>query len=227
MRICFVGGCGKIGLCHAVLAAKNGYDVICADIDAFAVDQVNKGQPTFYEPALDNMLKVFSVKATDDTVAAVKQSEIVFVIVPTPSEPNGSLSIDFVKAACKDIGIALRDHDLKAIVIISTIMPGDTNNGIRNTLEFHSAKKAGIDFGLFYAPELVRQGQILCDLTNAPFVILGHDCEIGRAVVENYYRKLTRARVLHMSTASAEIAKIGLNFAIVAKISVANLITQL
>ena len=229
--ICYVGGCGRLGYPMAVWTACKGLPTIIVDANASVVQQFQSG--TFYspEPDVDRLAQAIrddphrSLEATTDTLLAVRRSNVVFVLVQTPSLPDGSFSLKYVLDACRDVGRALaRDPEYKVVAIASTVMPGNVDGPIRDCLEAASSKVAHRDFGLVYCPEFIRQGSIVRDFSYPNLILIGYEDEREVATMRRYYESIVEGDpVVHEITIeSAEIAKVGLNAAIVAKIARAN-----
>jgi UDPglucose 6-dehydrogenase len=180
------------------------------------------------EPQVPELVHKYSGKslfATTDTVDATKNSEMVLVIVPTPSHSNGAFSNEYVLDACSDIGRGLmQSDDYRVVVIVSTVMPGTTNGIVRDRLERVSGKRAGEDFGLVYSPEFIRQGSIVQDFACPDQILIGQLDNASGSAVERYYASIVinSPAFRHMSIVSAEIAKIGLNTALVSRMALAN-----
>jgi len=210
----------------AVWSAQK-FPVIVADINAEAVDAINAGQYHSPEPQVDSLAEfgaVGNLTATTDVADAVHRSDIVIVLVQTPSKFDGAFSIEHVLEACKEIGAALAEDDsYKVISISSTVNPGETNGPILACLERCSGKRAHRDFGLCYCPEFVRQGNIIEDFSRPEYVVIGYSDRREYVAMDAYYRVVAEAaRVCGVRIESAEIAKIGLNVAVTAKVARAN-----
>lgn len=223
MNVCYVGGCGKLGYPMAVWTATK-HNVIMADKNTESVEAVNTGTFSSSEPGVDHLAIQHSdrIVATEDVQAATEQADLVFIIVQTPSESSGAFSTEFIETACKDIGKGI--NRWKIITVCSTVSPGATDGGIRTVLETASGKKAHKDFGLCYNPEFVRQGNILEDFSCPDIVLIGHSSTQERSGLQEYFADLAlnEPNFRYMSIPSAEIAKIGLNTAITAKLARAN-----
>lgn len=225
--ICYVGGCGRLGFPMAAWTAYRGFTTYIADINEEAVQAVREGKFHSPEPRADVVARRASMKltATTNTGAAAEASDIIFILVQTPSLVNGSFSIYHVLNACDQIGLALKGTDkYKVVAVASTVMPGHVNGPIRERLETVSGKAAHRDFGLCYCPEFIRQGSIVRDFSNPEYVVIGREKERAADIMADYYRAVTenKPQIHHISIASAEIAKLGLNTAIVAKLARAN-----
>ena len=158
----------------------------------------------------------------EPTSEATKDADIVLVIVNTPSLPDGSYDIANVVAACAKIDLSM----WRLVIIASTVNPGDVEGAIRASLE-QGGKRAHWDFGLAYVPEFVRQGSVLEDFARPEYIIAGCVAEIEYSALSEFYWNVCRTEPTFMSIQSAEIAKLGLNTAITAKLAKANEIAWL
>ena len=225
--ICYIGGVGRLGLPLAAWSASRGFRVFCIDVNEEAIEVVRNGESPNKEPLVESLVQQQIGKNLFATTeyGAILESELSFVIVPTPSKEDGSFSIEHVLDVCGKIGAALRQRDgYHVVVIVSTVMPGDTGGYIRDALEEASGKKAGVDFGLAYSPEFVRQGSVVNDFANPDQVLIGALDEKSGSVVGQYYDRIVEGTppIRQMSLVSAEIAKIGLSAAVVTKMAMAN-----
>ncbi len=105
-------GLGKLGAPMAACFAARGFQVIAVDLDAQKVDTIGRGLPPVHEPGLAELLLESKgcLSATQDTEAAVRDSEATFIVVGTPSEPDGGFSLRYVLPTCEAVGRALRDQ---------------------------------------------------------------------------------------------------------------------
>lgn len=229
-RVCYVGGCGRLGYPMAVWTAYCGYETAIADIDGEAVRAVLHGAYESSEPMVGVLAEEARGEeclfATTNVEAAARNSDIVFVIVQTPSVDDGSFTAEHVIEACEAIGRGIRDADgWKVVSVASTVMPGTIEGPVRETLERASGKVAHEDFGLCCTPEFVRQGAIMEDFSCPDFIVVGCETDREWEALRRYFYNVTlppETPILRMSVASAEIAKMGLNVAVVAKVARAN-----
>jgi UDPglucose 6-dehydrogenase len=225
-------GLGKLGAPMAACLAAKGFPVIGVDVDARKVDALNRAQAPVFEPGLPELLQVAKtrLKATQDIPTAVLNSEVTFVVVPTPSEPDGSFSLRYVLQACEGIADALRKKSLWHLVVItSTISPGSMDNSIRPLLEEHSGKRIGIDFGLCYNPEFIALGSVIRDFLNPDFVLIGESDERSGQVLEGIYRQVCEndPPIVRMNFINAELTKLAVNTFVTTKISFANMLARI
>ena len=206
-----VVGLGKIGLPLAVQYALQGWHVIGCDINEQVVETVNAGRSHVHEePELvyevPHLVASGMLRATQDIAEAVRQAQVVVVIVPVIIDEQhrpGFANIDIVSST---IGANLQPDTL---VIYETTLPvGTTSQRLRSLLERASKLEAGKDFLLAYSPERVSSGHIFRDLRTYPKVVGGIDAR-STVAAETFYRSVLSADIVTMaSTDEAEFVKL-------------------
>ena len=225
-------GLGKLGSPMAGCFAARGFQVIAADLDPQKVDAISRGVPPVHEPGLAELLLQSKGKlsATQDTEAAVRDSEATFIVVGTPSEPDGGFSLRYAIPTCEAIGRALRNkNSYHLVVLTSTVMPGSTGGEIKATLERASGKRCGEDFGLCYSPEFIALGTVIRDFFNPDFLLIGESDPRAGDMLSDIYAHTCKnsATVVRMNFINAEITKLAVNTYITTKISYANMLARL
>ncbi|MCK4714979.1 MAG: UDP-glucose/GDP-mannose dehydrogenase family protein, partial [Candidatus Aenigmarchaeota archaeon] len=162
MRVSVIGT-GYAGLSTAVGLASKGHNVICMDIDENRVDRIKAGVSPIYEPGLEEAMKAASredrLDATTKLDHALRNSDVSFICVPTPSKKDGSIDLSFIEHVSRDMGKALRDVEGYHVVAVkSTVVPDTTERVVIPNLEEFSGRKAGEDFGAGMVPEFLREG---------------------------------------------------------------------
>lgn len=226
-----VFGLGKLGCSMLACFAHKGFEVVGVDLVADTVEKINAGESPIYEPGVEAMIAAnrSRIRATGDTRDAIRSSSVSFVIVPTPSLPNGAFSTEFVEAVVTGIGGALREKEtFQLVVITSTVLPGDTMK-LRQLLERTSGKVCGRDFGMCYNPDFIALGSIIRDFLNPDMILIGESDSRSGAILESIHRKLVESspQVHRMNFYNAELAKITLNSYCTLKITFANKIAEL
>src|SRR5262249_42775876 len=211
-----VVGLGKLGASMAAGMASRGIDVIGVDVNRAAVDAVNAGRAPVQETGLDDLIRANRgrLRATLNHEEAIAQSELTFVIVPTPSDGRGAFSLQYVAYAFREIGRALASKTCyHTIVLSSTVLPGATRHGLIPILERVSCKSCGQAFGFCYSPEFVALGSVIRDFLNPDFLLIGeYDCHSGDELERCYHSIMSqRPAVARMSLENAELAKISVN----------------
>jgi UDPglucose 6-dehydrogenase len=226
-------GAGYVGLCTAVGFASQGYAVTVSDIDSEKVARINKGEPPFHEPGLQERLTESlqngCLKCLDkQSVEAVLETDLTFVAVGTPSLPDGSIDLQFITATAKDIGKALKQKNTYHVTIIkSTVVPGTTQGTVKTILEKESGKHCGSDFGLCVNPEFLRQGTAFENTVHADRLVIGaYDKKSGDAVEKLYHGFYDEAPppTIRATLATAELIKYSSNSLLATKISFINMI---
>lgn len=227
-------GLGKLGLNLAACIAECGIKVIGVDKFPEVTNSINSCRPPIYEPGLEELLKRVvgkTLEATTDIQRCVSETDITFILVQTPSLPDGSYGTGALESVLKPLcaEIKARSKIGHTIVICSTIQPGTIRGQLAPMIEELSGMRIGHGIHLAYNPELVALGTAIKNFQEPDFVLIGADNPHVAEKIVAVQKRLTRndPPVHVMSTASAEIVKIALNAYLTVKISYANLISQL
>ena len=229
-------GIGYVGLCTAVGFASKGYKVIASTHDAEKADKINKGEPPFYEPNLQSLLEetVRDGNLTclvNQTEEAVRESDITFNAVGTPSRKDGSIDLQFIETSSHDIGQALaKKSGYHVVVVKSTVVPGTTQDVVKPIMEKESRKKCGSDFGLCMNPEFLRQGSAFEDTLHTDRIVIGEYDKKSGDVLDVVYRDFygkDMPPMIRTTLATAELIKYASNSLLATKISYINSIANL
>lgn len=226
MRISVIG-LGKLGSCTAACFAYKGYDVIGIDINQKIINLLNEGISPYIEPKLDNFLKESNgrLRCYNNYEHAILETDITFLILPTPSKVDGEFSDEYLKDALKKLSTILKNkHNYHTFVIVSTVSPGTIEYSLIPLIESISKKKLYIDFGIVYNPEFIALGSVIDDFLNPDLVLIGEGNKKDGDLVETIYKRVCNNKpyIARMSIISAEITKISLNSFVTMKISFAN-----
>jgi GDP-mannose 6-dehydrogenase len=162
------------------------------------------------------------VAVTNDAHQAVRDTEVSFICVGTPSAANGSQDLTAILRLTEQIGLALKGkREFHTIVVRSTVQPGTLEGKIEPILERASGKKSGVDFGLAFQPEFLREGSSIRDYDHPPYTIVGGNCEAAVEAVREIFQHLD-ARFLVTSIRVAETLKMSCNAFHALKITFAN-----
>ncbi|MGD1092397.1 MAG: UDP-glucose/GDP-mannose dehydrogenase family protein [Bryobacteraceae bacterium] len=226
-----VVGLGKLGAVLAAVLADRGHEVTGVDINPSAVDALNAGRAPVREPGLEEMIRQNAnrLTATTDLEAAVQQTDITFVVVPTPSIPDGTFSLQYVMAAAERIAQALRQKsEYHLVVISSTVIPGSTGGQVMPLIERISGKKCGMGFGLCYNPEFIALGSVIHDMCSPDMILIGESDPRAGEMLEKLYRGVcsNQPSMARMNFVNAELTKISVNTYVTTKISYANMLAE-
>jgi GDP-mannose 6-dehydrogenase len=206
-------GLGYVGTVSAGCFAQDGHEVIGVDPVGTKVDLINSGHSPIIEGEIDAivaaMVQAGRLRATDDHAEAIRETELSFVCVGTPSQANGNLDLRYIRRICEQIGGALKHRTATAkhtVVIRSTILPGTMREIVVPILEESSGKKAGVDFGVCHNPEFLREGSAVKDFRCPPKTIIGELNRADGARLATLYEKI-EAPLIRTDLEIAEMVK--------------------
>jgi len=203
-----VTGLGKAGLPLAAVIADAGIEVLGIDLDSKKVDRINKGvNPIDEEPGLKELIKKHggkSLKATTDSVNAVKESYAHIVIVPLFIDDRKKPDFSILKNAFESLSKGLKKNDV--VVLETTVPVGTTENLVKNILEKGSGLKAGMGFYLAYSPERIMTGYSISRYKEFPKVIGGVNKESTDKAFDVYKKFANPVKVSNSRT--AELVKV-------------------
>ena len=220
-------GLGKLGCTMLGVYAEAGHSVFGYDV----VDSVNKKLSAGISPVSETGIQELISKSLNNitvcpsSLDVLRSSDIVFVIVPTPSCDDGSFSLEYIKSVINSLVDADFDCSTKTLVVTSTVLPGDMLNHIIPIARNLDAPLSKINF--CYSPEFIALGSVIHNLKNPDFLLIGEEktnasesvLAAQLSIVEDKHIPVRR-----MSISSAELAKISINAYITMKLSFANAI---
>jgi GDP-mannose 6-dehydrogenase len=173
-----VFGLGYVGTVSCGCLASAGHEVFGVDPIRTKVQLINAGQSPVIEANIGEIIaaavKAGRLRATEDQDQAIRETELSFVCVGTPSQINGNLDVTYVRRVCEQIGQALKNKPTRHTVVIrSTILPGTMHGLVIPVLEESSGKKAGLEFGVCNNPEFLREGSAVADFNFPPKIVIG------------------------------------------------------
>jgi len=204
-------GLGYVGTVSAGCLASAGHEVIGVDPVHTKVDLISRGQSPIIEADIAEIIaaaaKAGRLRATEDSGQAIRQTELSFVCVGTPSQANGNLDLRYIRRICEQIGEALKTKTARHTVVIrSTILPGTMHQIVIPTLEEFSGKRAGADFGVCSNPEFLREGSAVKDFRSPPKTVIGELDKASGDLLAQLYEKLD-APLIRTDLRTAEMIK--------------------
>ncbi len=230
MRISVLG-LGYVGTVSAGCLADAGHEVIGVDPNETKVNLINQGKSPIIEKDIDEIISRVvgngHLKAVISVEEAIALSEISLICVGTPSQPNGSLHLGFVRRVCEQVGSALQEKQgFHVVVMRSTMLPGSMRDVVIPILEEYSGKGAGVDFGVCNNPEFLREGTAVSDFYSPPKTVIGEIDRTSGDCVAKLYEHLD-APLIRTEVETAEMVKYGDNVWHALKVGFANEIGNL
>jgi UDPglucose 6-dehydrogenase len=228
MKISIIGT-GYVGAVTGACLAELGHDIVFVGRDTKKLDLIQSGKSPIYEPGLDALLEknIPRITTTVDLPDAIRKTALTFICVGTPSNPDGSIDLDQVRAVSHTIGKSLASADgHHTIIVKSTVLPGTSETLVVPILESESGKRAFVDFGVASNPEFLKEGTAVADFFHSDRVVIGTNDARSRAVLDALYTPLG-APIYATTIRTSEMIKYTSNAFLATKISFANEIGNL
>jgi UDPglucose 6-dehydrogenase len=227
-------GLGKLGLGFAACLARAGFDVLGVDLDQDLVERINHEASVFDEPGVAAAIATTTsgaLRAATDMSTAVAHGNTAFILLPTPSLPDGSFDSSKIVQALINLCGSIRAQNKQRFLIVigSTVSPGTMAGTLVPIVERRLGRLVGESVSICYNPEFVALGSVVADFERPDLLLIGESHAAAGAEVERILRRLVRNNppVHRMSFTSAEIAKLALNNFLTVKISYANFLSQI
>ena len=227
MKLCMIGT-GYVGLVSGVCFADLGNDVICVDNNVDKINLLKKGKIPIYEPGLSELvIKNFKNKKLNfstDLKKSIKDSDIIFICVGTPTKKGGSSAdLSQIYKVSKEISSSI--NKFKIIRTKSTV-PVTTGDEIEKILSKKNSKKK---FSVVSNPEFLREGEAIRDFVYPDRVVIGTNDKKSGRILKNLYSPLISkgASYLQTSRRAAELIKYASNAFLATKITFINEIANL
>ncbi|MEN8252932.1 MAG: UDP-glucose/GDP-mannose dehydrogenase family protein [Patescibacteria group bacterium] len=223
MTITIIGH-GYVGLVTACVFANFGNQVGVIGRTPEKIKKLNGGDPLIYEPGLEELLQknleARRLKFTLDYDPTIKNSQVVFIAVGTPSGDNGEANLSQVFSVAEKIAENLKDD--YTVVSCKSTVPVGTNRKIK---EIISRKiNSSVKFDVVSTPEFLREGTGISDTTHPDRILIGSESKKATKIMLDLHREISGERVV-TNLASAELIKYASNSMLATKISFANLIS--
>lgn len=206
-----VVGLGYVGAVSTACLSSLGHRVVGVDIDLAKVEAISAGRAPIHEKDLEDLLdrgvQSGLISATDDLVQAVRDTEVTFVSVGTPTAPDGGCDYRFIKAAAQAMAEGLaQSSGFHVFVMRCSIPPGTTMKVMTPILEQVSGKTLGVDFGVAFNPEFLREGVAVEDFYAPPKTVIGATCAQTADILAQIYMPVDDTPII-TSIETAEMVK--------------------
>jgi UDPglucose 6-dehydrogenase len=218
-------GTGYVGLVTGACFAEVGHRVVCVDNDVAKVKLLQAGGIPIYEPGLEELVRqnvaAGRLEFTESTAEGVQKSDVIFIAVPTPPLPDGSVDLSFIEKVAREIAAAMTEYK---IVVDKSTVPVKTGDKVTETIKRYC--KARVDFDVVSNPEFLREGFAVNDLMKPDRIVIGVRSPRPVAAMKEIYAPF-QAPIIVTDIASAELIKHAANSFLALKISYINAISIL
>ena len=218
-------GTGYVGLVTGACFAEVGHQVICVDNDAAKVKVLQEGGIPIYEPGLEELVKQNTaagrLRFTTSTAEGVEKSDVIFIAVPTPPLPDGSVDMSFLEKVAREIAGAMTSYK---IVVDKSTVPVQTGDKVAETIKRYG--KARVEFDVISNPEFLREGFAVEDLMRPDRIVIGVRTQRPVPALKEIYAPF-KAPIIVTDINSAELIKHASNSFLALKISYINAIAVL
>jgi len=218
-------GSGYVGLVTGACFADVGHNVICVDNDEAKVKTLQAGRIPIYEPGLEQIIHrnvtAHRLRFSGSIREGVDNSQIVFIAVPTPQQPNGEVDLSFIEKVSREIADVLTDY---RVIVDKSTVPVKTGERVTETIKRYNRR--GAKFDVVSNPEFLREGCAIHDLMHPDRIVIGSQSQHAVDLMKKVYEPFM-APILVTDINSAELIKHAANSFLALKISYINAIAAI
>jgi UDPglucose 6-dehydrogenase len=218
-------GSGYVGLVTGACFADVGHNVICVDNDESKIKTLQAGRIPIYEPGLEEIVhrnvSARRLHFSSSIREGVDKSQIIFIAVPTPPQPNGDVDLSFIEKVSREIADVLTDY---RVIVDKSTVPVKTGERVAETIKRYN--RHGAKFDVVSNPEFLREGCAIHDLMHPDRIVIGAQSQHAVDLMKKVYEPFM-APVLVTGINSAELIKHAANSFLALKISYINAISAI
>jgi UDPglucose 6-dehydrogenase len=218
-------GSGYVGLVTGACFADVGHNVICVDNDEAKIKTLQAGRIPIYEPGLEEIVhrnvSAHRLHFSSSIREGVDKSQIIFIAVPTPPQPNGDVDLSFIEKVSREIADVLTDY---RVIVDKSTVPVKTGERVAETIKRYN--RHGAKFDVVSNPEFLREGCAIHDLMHPDRIVIGAQSQHAVDLMKKVYEPFM-APVLVTGINSAELIKHAANSFLALKISYINAISAI
>ena len=225
MKISVIG-CGYVGLVSGVCFADSGHTVTCIDNDEKKIQLLKDNKVPIYEPGLDELL-LKNVRSNNlrfdlNINENIRDSEIVFIAVGTPTGENGEANLSFIHQCANEIAEFISPN---TFIIIKSTVPVGTCDEVEDII---TKKSKHSKFTVVSNPEFLREGNAINDFINPDRIVIGINDQKNRKRMIDLYKNISSEdKILFTSRRSSELIKYASNSMLAMRIIFINEIADL
>jgi UDPglucose 6-dehydrogenase len=218
-------GSGYVGLVTGACFADVGHNVVCVDKDPQKIEALRAGRVPNYEPGLEEVIhrnvSAHRLRFTGSIQEGVENSQIIFIAVPTPQQPNGDVDLSFLEKVAREIAGVLTDY---RVIVDKSTVPVKTGEKVAESIKRYN--RHGAKFDVVSNPEFLREGCAVADLMHPDRIVIGAQSEHAIDLMKKVYEPFM-APILVTDINSAELIKHGANSFLALKISYINAVSAI
>ncbi len=218
-------GSGYVGLVTGACFADVGHNVVCVDNDPHKIEVLQAGKVPIYEPGLGEVIhrnvSAHRLRFTGSVQEGVDNSQIVFIAVPTPQQPNGDVDLSFLEKVAREIAGVLTDY---RVIVDKSTVPVKTGEKVAESIKRYNRHRAKFD--VVSNPEFLREGCAVADLMHPDRIVIGAQSEHAIDLMKKVYEPFM-APILVTDINSAELIKHCANSFLALKISYINAVSAI
>src|SRR5437763_3022595 len=223
--------CGYVGLVTGVCLASIGHTVRGVEKDAKKLKTLQCGHCPIFVPGLQELMTENyasgQLQFTEDVKYDVKDAEVVFLCVGTPSKNDGTVDMTFLEQAGKEVcdALAAQENEYMVTIIVKSTVPPGTNRKLYNCLREQT--KAYVQ--VVSNPEFLKEGTAVDDCLRPDRIVVGGESPEAFRMMRRLYDPLVKREenFMTMNWESAELTKYAANSMLAARISFMNEMTIL
>ena len=218
-------GSGYVGLVTGACFGDVGHNVLCVDNDPRKIDVLQAGKVPIYEPGLEEVIhrnvSAHRLRFTGSIREGVENSQIVFIAVPTPQQPDGDVDLSFIEKVAREIAGVLTSY---RVIVDKSTVPVKTGEKVAASIKRYNRHRAKFD--VVSNPEFLREGCAVADLMHPDRIVIGAQSEHAIDLMKKVYEPFM-APILVTDINSAELIKHAANSFLALKISYINAVSAI
>lgn len=226
MKLLIIGA-GYVGLVTATCFSEVGYHTVCLDIDSQKIESLRRGHMPIYEAGLQEMVVRNAhdkrLHFTTDYAEGIKEANICFICVDTPSDAQGACDLSRVRRVIESIAAHMHRH---LIVIVKSTAPVGTCEFVKKYLreKLDLLGKHELTFEIASNPEFLKEGCAIADFMKPDRVVIGVELPTTGQVLTDLYApfNLNHERMIVVDLRSSEMIKYASNAMLATRISFMN-----
>jgi UDPglucose 6-dehydrogenase len=228
LRISVIGT-GYLGATHAACMAELGFEVIGLDIDRARIASLSEGHLPFHEPGLAELLRKHirsgRLRFTTSYPEVGAWADTHFIAVGTPQRlGEHAADLTYVNSAVTSLAETINRD---ALIVGKSTVPVGTARHLAQVVS--TVKATGVDIGLAWNPEFLREGHGVGDTLTPDRIVIGITSTDHEKTLRKVYAAALERGTPFIVTdyETAELTKAAANAFLATKISFINAFSEI